>query len=161
MRVQEYDDMIAEIEAVAFKHGLKIEHSSAGLADPVHATIILGPNDYPCSVIDFDKKSEETHLTTCTCWEDYPNPSLGRANGNWICKDAYRCIRQRTGMSRYSGYKTKCVKIKRDDGTTIGSCENCATPDSEHCELGNKKKYGFCGNWQMKESEATDGKTTD
>ena len=92
--------------------------------------------------------------TYCTCWEEYPNPLLHRANGNWKCKDAYRCIRQRTGMSRHSGHKTKCVKIKRDDGTMIGSCENCTTPDSEYCELENKEKYGFCGNWQGEGADA-------
>ena len=30
------------------------------------------------------------------------------------------------------------------------SCLNCGTSE---CELGNRARYGFCGNWTMREGE--------
>ena len=29
------------------------------------------------------------------------------------------------------------------------TCDNCNNPNSTFCELENKKKFGFCGNWCM------------
>ena len=45
------------------------------------------------------------------------------------------------------------ITITKRDWNGFSSCENCATPDSEYCENGNKEELGFCGNWQAIESE--------
>ena len=53
--------------------------------------------------------------TYCSCWVDYPNKAHKKANGTWLCVDKYRCIRNRTGTSQYSGLKTKCVKVESEN----------------------------------------------
>ena len=40
----------------------------------------------------------------CSCWVDYPNDSLKKPNGKWICKDKYEYI----GKSKRG--KTRCKK---------------------------------------------------
>ena len=43
------------------------------------------------------------------------------------------------------------------------TCDNCNNPNSTFCELENKKKFGFCGNWCMmqKSSRKISDITTD
>lgn len=43
------------------------------------------------------------------------------------------------------------VTGKLKEGEDKKSCLNCG---SSECELGNRARYGFCGNWTMREGEA-------
>ena len=51
----------------------------------------------------------------CSCWRPYPNELKKRPDGTWICRDKYRCCKERGDLSEGRGYgkKTHCVRIER------------------------------------------------
>lgn len=89
-------------------------------------------------------------------------PDVKKPHGEWVYKkfdektgisDSYFCSHcdfPLTGV--YNSYCAVCgadMRIKKEDGKKK-SCLNCG---SSECELGNRARYGFCGNWTKREGE--------
>lgn len=60
------------------------------------------------------------------------------------CKNNNFCSNCGASMSA----NDRQVTGKLKEGEEKKSCLNCG---SSECELGNRERYGFCGNWTMKE----------